>query len=175
MKYLPKLMLYVIAKSLLIPLGAALIMAFVWDVLDWMRNYGSGMPVIPQLTNTPVQALAVASSENHAVIDSFITWYNFTFLGAARFGNALGIVLGGICVLCTLRHYSLIEKYIATALIGLLIGGRVGLLISSSSHIFVGGSVIGVLVGALSTFILRQADYVPDLPVSRFGDSGSID
>ncbi len=155
MRYLPKHLIPVVLRSVLIPLLFALIMAIVWDLLDWMRNYGSGVPLIPHLTNLPEHLFDSHSNKYYFSVDNFINWYNFTFLGAAHFGTALGIVLGGIYVFCNVR--SLEEKYIAAIIVGSIIGGRIGLLFSSSSHIFLGGLLAGAIIGGLRAFTFRHS------------------
>lgn len=149
---MPKRFIDVLLRSILLPIAAALLMAFVWDLLDWMRSYGSGLPLFPQLLKPPDNLAGAAGARSCFGFDvaRLIDWFNCTFLGAARFGTALGLVWGGIYVLCTLGRCSRLEKYAAATVIGAMIGGRCGLLLSSSAHIFLGSLVLGATLGCLS-------------------------
>jgi hypothetical protein len=149
-----------IARVLLITTGFVIIMALLWDVLDWMRNFGSGLPVIPQLSNQ-----ISATTDNHAsIIDAVISWHNFTFLGAARFGSALGTFLGVFYALSTLEKFSPQAKFASALIAGLLIGGRLALLLSSQAHIFLFGSITGAIMALVISAILASKKPIEPLP-----------
>lgn len=160
--------LLAVLKVLTISLIATLVMAFVWDVLEWMRNFGDGLPLIPQLSDLQLAAKPTVSANWFlSLVESFINWYNTTFLGAARFGSALGLVMGGFYALAVVKQHGLQAKVICGAIIGALIGGRLALLITSNASLFVFGLLSGSLIIAISAGFIASAPPVPSLPPAQ--------
>jgi hypothetical protein len=153
-----------VLKVLTISILSTLLMAFVWDVLEWMRNFGDGLPLIPQLSE---MQLAGKSTVSSSLIESFINWYNTTFLGAARFGSALGQVMGGFYALGTIKQRGLATHAVCGAIIGALIGGRFALLITSNASLFVFGILAGSLIIGTAAAMIESAPRVPSLPPAQ--------
>lgn len=153
------------ARALCISLLTAVAMALVWDIVDWMRNYGSGQAVLPQLTPTQLRDVLGESPSPAWTAGAFIDWYNTTFVGAARFGTALGIVMGGFYALGSMTENRFVPKILAAIVVGALIGGRLALLISSSAHLFVWGMILGAIFLAGAVGFLATRPQLPDLPL----------
>jgi hypothetical protein len=167
MKKLSDIVLAVL-KVLTISLLSGIVMAFVWDVLEWMRNFGGGLPLLPQLSEMQLASKPTASANSFmSLVESFINWYNVTFLGAARFGLALGLVMGGFYALGTLKQHGRAAKIASSVSIGALVGGRVALLITSNATVFLFGVMVGSLLFGLSMGVICSARQLPPLPPAQ--------
>jgi hypothetical protein len=157
-----------VLKVLVISLLSAVVMSLVWDVLEWMRNFGEGLPLIPQLSEMQLASkLTTCTNPFMSLVESFINWYNVTFLGAARFGSALGLVMGGFYALGTLRQHVPAAKIASAVSIGALIGGRLALLITSNATVFLFGVMADALLFGTAVGVIASAPQLPPLPPAQ--------
>ena len=160
--------IFAVLKVLTISLLSGIVMAFVWDVLEWMRNFGDGLPLLPQLSEMQLASKPMTSANPFmSLVESFINWYNVTFLGAARFGLALGLVMGGFYALGTLKQHGHAAKIASALIIGALIGGRLALLITSNATVFLFGVLAGSLFFGLAMGVIVSAPQLPALPPAQ--------
>ena len=156
-----------VALVLAISLALALAGGILWGALEWMRNFPSRVPVLPDFfhvrTNyepppvtatTPLEALAI----------NFMNWYNITFIGATRFGAALGVISGALWSCSLLKSYPRVARFTAGLLAGALIGSRLAQILGPFPRTFIAVTICGAALGALTVTITPSKDHIPPLP-----------
>jgi len=148
-----------------ISLALAIAMAICWGCLEWMRNFPSRVPVLPDFfhTKTDYQAPPVtAATPLEAMAIDFMNWYNITFIGATRFGSALGIIAGAIWSCSLVRVYPRAARLCAGLVAGAFIGSRLAQILGPFPRTFIVATICGATLGALSMAL--PPSRIPPLP-----------
>src|SRR5262249_44014491 len=132
-----------------------------------MRNFPAKVPVLPDFFHvktdyepppvtaaTPLEALAI----------NFMNWYNITFIGATRFGAALGIISGALWSCSLIRSYPRIARLSAGLVGGALVGSRLAQILGPFPRTFIVVTICGAAIGALTLALTPNKDRIPPLP-----------
>jgi hypothetical protein len=153
-----------VSKVLFETLYCAFTMALIWDVLEWMHNFGTGIPLIPELDRSQFRSSQSSASGLIGWLGGLIDLYNYSFLGAARFGSALGLFMGGFYSLALIKGRRLSARVSAGIVVGALMGARLALMITSNATFCLFGIIAGSFVVAVSIFAGEKGNKLPTLP-----------
>ncbi len=147
---------------------AAVAFGFAWGLLDWMRNFGTDAALFPYLGSTAgrEQMFHLFSSGPLVHLEGMIYWYNATFQGATRFGSGVGLIAGSIVALSLARKYGFLPRMVAAVVAGILLGGRMALMVTSEPDAVAWGMLAGVVAVSLLSCLLASSRRLPLLPLS---------
>jgi apolipoprotein N-acyltransferase len=150
-----KNLVFLLASLLLLPPVLAFAMGAVWGIVDWLRNYGTGISPFPYFDHPQFQ------------IEDIINWYNSTFRGATRFGSGLGFIAGAFIVIGLFKEQRLPVRLLVGVATGMMIGTRSVLMLGSGAPLFVVGMIAGGIIGAINMAIGEAAGKALPLPIKK--------
>lgn len=150
---------------------AALLMACIWTAIESMRQFGvySQQSLADQLQAVKVAEASMRSYDPDSFlggIESFLKWYNLTFIGAARYGSGIGIFIGAYFALSAVAEYKLSAKITASLIAGAFVGARLFLMVTSEPKMFLAGAILGALVFVAYRVFDSRQEKLPDLPIA---------
>lgn len=157
------------AIVLALAISAAVVMGAVWGVVDWLRNYGSGLNPFPYFDRTAIQVQAFRTYSEGTpagLIEDLIMWYNSVFRSATRFGSGIGLIAGAFAAIGIAGGETKAGKMAAAVTAGILMGARSGLMLGSSVKIFLIGAGLGVALGLVYGMVSSRSNETPELPVT---------
>lgn len=131
---------------------AAVLMGAVWGVIDWLRNFGSGLNPFPYFDKAQIQAQPYRIHPVGTLlgtIDDLINWYNVVFRGATRFGSGIGWIAGAFAAMSPASGKPLACRLTTGLLAGALIGSRSVMMLGSGAPLFLIGLSLGAILAAL--------------------------
>jgi hypothetical protein len=152
---------------LLVATAAAVLFGAVWGVVDWLRNFGSGLNPFPYFDKAQIQAQPYRIHPAGSLlgsIDDLINWYNVVFRGATRFGSGLGLIAGAFMAMGCASSKAAVCRITTGLLAGGLIGSRSVLMLGSGAPLFLIGLVLGAVLTALYMWICAGPQKIRELP-----------
>ncbi len=159
---------------LVLTAASALTFAVAWGLVDWMRNFGTGLAPLPFLDHGCLQTdtfRRFPAGSFCGVTEDLINWYNVTFCNALRFGSGLGIIGGAFFALSFVRHLGLTARIIAGFMAGALIGARSIMMVTSDVPFFFAGLCLGGVFVGVYMSLSGDTPRVPPLPPFKLGKS----
>jgi hypothetical protein len=165
-----KNLVFLLASLLLLPPVLAFAMGAVWGIVDWLRNYGTGISPFPYFDHPQFQIETFKHYTTGIIlghIEDIINWYNSTFRGATRFGSGLGFIAGAFIVIGLFKEQRLPVRLLVGVATGMMIGTRSVLMLGSGAPLFVVGMIAGGIIGAINMAIGEAAGKALPLPIKK--------
>ena len=157
-----------VGRVVVLAAALAVICGIFWNILDWMRTYGTGIvasPFADQAPLPPRQRRFFPAGTALGSFEDLIELYNISFRGGLRLGSGIGLVAGAFLALGPAKRLGLAARIATGITAGSIFGGRAALMITSDTPIFLGGALIGAVLTAWYLAAAGGERRFPPLPL----------